>query len=441
MTKIIEFLNQYPNAGTRISYGSAINSFLGWVYDFPTHKTRQKKEIMDKQRAELEKLADRYFIEDRNYAKDWREYNAFFAIDHTPTACQYYSSAIREFLIFNNVEFTLKEIRDVKKKVKRGRAVSEEHDLKKEDLKKILMYADLKLKCLILTQSSSGVRPGEVHTLDIDEIKLCGDYGRIYIPAHKSKNHIQRVAFCSKEAVEHITEWLTVRDQYISSVLRKTRGQFQMDKSKLKNRLFPFSDVNYRNMLKTALIKANLYDIDPVTKRAKIHPHLFRKFFETQMYKEINPKVIEKLVGHESELSRTYIKLTESDLLVEYQKGMKCVTILSDIDEETEKMKVELINTKDQMRDIKLENLETRQKLTEMKDAEKRVQELEKEMSGYRSTMTELIKLVQAGKIPVSGIEPGSTIKVKKPDVKEKPVKKPTSPTHIRGEENITIRE
>lgn len=373
MPRIADFLNQYSNSGTRLSYGSAINSFFGWVYDYPVHKLRQKKIVMDKQRADLENLADRYFIENRNYAKDWKAFNAFFAGSHTPTACQYYSSAIREFLIFNDVEFTLKEMRDVKKKVKRGRAVSQEHDLQKEDLKKILMHADVKLKTLILVQVSSGLRPGEVLSLDIADVKISEDYGRIYIPAHKSKNHTQRITFCSKEAVEHIREWLSIRDKFISTVLVKTRGTFQINKSALKDRLFPFSDVNYRNLLKTALIKSSLYEVDPVTKRTKIHPHLFRKFFETQMYKEINPKVIEKLVGHESELSRTYIKLTESDLLKEYKKGVKCVTILSDVDEETENLKIKYADMKDNVRDVQIENLQMKSKLQEFEQMQKKM--------------------------------------------------------------------
>jgi integrase len=377
MGRISSFLDSISHAGTRVSYGSAINKFFSFIYVFPTYPTRKVKELMDNQRVELEKLADRYFIEKRDYAKDLREFNQWYAKDHTPTSCQHYSSIIREFFLFHDIELSEKEKRTIRKKVKRGRAVSEDHYLTKEDLKKLLIHSDLKLKSLVLFQVSSGLRPGEVLDLDLRDLKINDDYGRILIRAEKSKNHNQRVTFCSKESVEYLREWLAVRDEYIDKVLKKTRGQFQVNKSAIKDRVFPFSDVNYRNMLKNTLMKAGLYKLDPVTQRATIHPHLFRKFFETQLYRVINPKVIEKLVGHESELSRAYIKYNEADLLAEYKKGEYVLTILSDVSEELEKTKEEMKDTIDRVRDIQIENLMMKSKLQEI---EKRQKEKESAM-------------------------------------------------------------
>ena len=375
MAKVAEFLDSYSHSGTRVSYGSAINKFFSFIYGYQTYSKRQPQKLMDEQRVEIENLADRYFIEKRDIPKDLKTFNQWFAKDHTPTACQYYSSAIREFFIFHNVVMTEKEIRDIRRKVKRGRTVTEEHDLTKDDVKRILMHSDLKLKSIILTQISSGLRPGELLELDMRDLILNGDYGRILIRAEKSKNATSRVTFCSKEAAEHIKEWLKIRDHYLTNVLKKTRGQFRINKSQLKDRVFPFSDVNYRNMLKTALIKADLYHTDRVTDRASIHPHLFRKFFETQLYKAINPKIIEKLVGHESELSKTYIKLTENDLLTEYQKGEYAITILSDDYEEISKTKEDLKETKDRVRDMQLEHLMTKSKMDDMIKMNEKMQE------------------------------------------------------------------
>lgn len=340
---------------------------------------------MDKQRADLEILADRYFAEERDHAKDLREFNLWYSRDHTPTSCQHYSSIVREFFLFHNINLTEKEIRNIRKKVKRGRAVTEDHYLTKEDLKKILMHADLKLRSLVLFQVSSGLRPGEVLDLDIRDLKLFDEYGRVIIRAEKSKNHTQRVTFCSKEAVEHLRGWLAARDDYIENVLKKTRGQFQVNKSTIKDRVFPFSDVNYRNMLKTALIKADLYTLDSVTHRTTIHPHLFRKFFETQMYRVINPKVIEKLVGHESELSRAYIKFNEDDLLAEYKKGEYLVTILSDVSEELEITKQQIKEANEGMRDIRIENLEMKSKLQDFERVQQRLKEVEQKMIAMAS--------------------------------------------------------
>jgi integrase len=383
MARIADFLKSIAHDGTRVSYGSAVNKFFSFIYGFTTYQKRQVKELMNKQRIVLENLADRYFIEERDYAKDLRDFNQWYAKDHTPTSCQHYSSIIREFFLFHNINLTEKEIRTIRKKVKRGRAVTEDHYLTKEDLKKILMHADLKLKSIILFQVSSGLRPGEVLNLDLDDVKIFDDYARILIRAEKSKNHTQRVTFCSKEAVEYLRAWLSVRDDYIEKVLKKTRGQFQVNKSMIKNHVFPFSDVNYRNMMKRALVKADLYKLDPVTQRASIHPHLFRKFFETQLYRVINPKVIEKLVGHESELSRAYIKYNEEDLLKEYKKGEYAITILSDVSEELEKTKDEMKDTKDKVRDMQLENLMMKSKLQDFDKLRERLEKMEKILTEY----------------------------------------------------------
>lgn len=381
--RVADFLDTYSSASTRAGYSTAISNFFSFIYNYKLidRSKRKDKEFISKQRADIEVLASRYFLEGRDYAEDLKNFNTAYARDYSPKSCQYYHSAIREFFIFHDVEFTEKESRAIRKRVKQGGAITEEHYLTREEIWKIFMQCSLKVQTIILLQASSGIRPGkETETLYLQDVKLClndgteiaptselePDYGTILIRAEHAKNHIQRVTFCSKEAAGYLKVWLAKgRDEYLKGT-GKYQGHFTPDTSKRQNYVFPFTYTTYWKSVKIALERAGMFKRDPTTRRATIHPHNFRKFFETQMYRVINPKTVEKLVGHESELSRVYINFTDQDLREDYQRGEYTVTILTDVPEKMAQSKEEIREMRDQVRDTQIENLMTKSKLDEM---------------------------------------------------------------------------
>jgi integrase len=385
--RVGDFLESYESANTRAGYGSVVSQFLAYIYDYTLvdRSQRRNKEVIAKQRADIEVLAARYFLEGRDYAEDLKNFNSTSARKHAPKSCQYYYSAIREFLLYHEVEFTERQTRAARKRVKRGEAVTEEHYPTREELRRIFMQIpSLKIQTILLIQLSSGIRPGkEIMSLNIRDVTLHKndgarvdpesdvepDYGRILIRASIAKNKIQRVTFCSKEAAGYLKAWLrNGRDKYLSGI-GKYQGDFAPDTEKCGEYVFPFTYGNYLRSFTEAVRKAGLYKRDPDSGRTTIHPHNLRKFFETQMYRVINPKVIEKLVGHESELSRVYVNFTEADLLKEYQKGEHTVTILTDIPDQLAQSKEEMRAMKDQVRDSHIETLMMRSKLLDMEKA------------------------------------------------------------------------
>lgn len=382
--KVDDFIESYTSKNTKAGYRSAVSLFLAYIYDYPLvdRSQRGNKEVIAKQRADIEVLAARYFLEGRDYAEDLKNFNSAFARTHAPKSSQYYYSVIREFLLYHDVELTEKQNRAVYKRVKRGQAITEEHYLTREELRKIFMQIySLKIQTIALLQISSGIRPGsETMLLDIGDVTLHKtdggvvdpasdqepDYGRILIRAGISKNKIQRVTFCSKEAAGYLKAWLhTGRDDYLASI-GKYRGDFAPDISKRENYVFPFTYGNYLRSITEAIKKAGMYRRDPVSGRMTIHPHNFRKFFITQLYRKINPEIIEKMVGHESELSRIYVNFTEDDMLKEYLAGEHAITILTDIPDQLAHSKEEIRAMKDQVRDSRIESLMTKSKLDEV---------------------------------------------------------------------------
>ena len=66
----------------------------------------------------MEVLADRYFLEGRDYEADLINFSNYCQARYAPTTSAYYITAVKEFFIFNEVELTRKQERI--KKFKEG---------------------------------------------------------------------------------------------------------------------------------------------------------------------------------------------------------------------------------------------------------------------------------------------------------------------------------
>ena len=303
MARLADFLNQLPNPNTRYTNASGVISFLSHVYNF----TRTGKHLSPEERKTIELLADKYFIEGRDYEKDLILFSNHCSVNNAPTTGRLYVSIVREFLSFNNVDLTRKQERNVKKKIPRGGMISEEEELTKETIRKLLNASNLALKTLVLVLLTSGMRIGELLDLRLGDIKIVDrKYGVVSLRGTHTKNSHSRTTFINKEAAEILLQWLEKRSEYIESMSKKSNGRWTT-KDIDDGRIFPFSDANAGQMLRTALKKASLFRVDRDTKRSTIHFHLFRKYFVTQMSSSGIPEIYtDFFVGHLGELDRAY---------------------------------------------------------------------------------------------------------------------------------------
>jgi integrase len=380
MARLADFLSQYSNPSTRYSNASGVISFLSHVYNF----TRTGKHLSPGERKSIELLADRYFIEGRDYEKDLILFSNHCSVNNAPTTGRLYVSIVREFLSFNNVDLTRKQERNVKKKIPRGGMVSEEDELTRENIRQLLNASNLALKTLVLILLTSGMRIGELLDLRIGDIKIVnGKYGIVSLRGRSisqnshTKNSYSRTTFVNKEAAEILLQWLGKRSEYIESMSKKSNGRWT-PKDIDDGRIFPFSDANAGQMLRTALKKANLFRVDRDTKRSTIHFHLFRKYFVTQLSSSgIPEKYIDFFVGHLGELDRAYNKQTKEKLLEVYLRGEPYLRVYDESAEEIAKTQEEIKETKDRMRDIQIGNLEMRAKLQDFDKMKSRLDEIE----------------------------------------------------------------
>jgi integrase len=324
MGRITNFLNQYSKANTRRGYQTAVRAFFSFIYN----EKRGKEVSMDV----FEDLADRYFLETRDYADDVISFVASLNTSPPKTA-RVYVAGVKEFLLFYEIELRELDLRRIKKRLPKGGAVTVEKIMDPEMIRKILHHCGLMMRALILLLVSSGLRKAEVLSLDIRDIDVSkvGDIGHISVRGMNrsgggAKGGIQRYSYCSIEATDSIREWLKKRDEYLRSTLNRGTGIGQR-KSMDDTRLFPISSSTLNTMWLNALTGADLVSRDSVTKYLQIHIHMTRKFFSSQLRLGVPDDIVEGLMGHSGYLSNAYRRYNQKQVEDLYRTGEPYVTI------------------------------------------------------------------------------------------------------------------
>ncbi|MCD6530740.1 tyrosine-type recombinase/integrase [Candidatus Bathyarchaeota archaeon] len=366
MGKIEEFLKNFESKTTVSTYRYALNSFF----------------------KVIGVSADEYFEEKRNYEEDIRTF--FNAIKHRPPkTVQLFLSAVRTFLVENDVELSERFWRSLRRRKKGSRALTMDKVPSNAELRRIITHMPVQGRALFLTLASSGMRIGEVLKLKLGDIDLDHDPSKIYVRGEYTKTGNPRIAFISREAKEAIEEWLKVREQYIKGAVGKSH---KYKKEMEDDRVFPFENNTAYTIWRNALKKAGFLEKDKSTNRHTIHPHVLRKFFRTKMAQVIPVDVVEALMGHEGYLTEVYRRYSEEDLAKFYKQGEASILVFTEA-EEIIKLRKEIderfktlqaLNEK-----LQLENLDLRQKNLELKS---RVKKLEDDFKNLEIKLKDLFK-------------------------------------------------
>ena len=378
MARISEFLSQYTKSATRSGYQSGVRAFLSFIYGLPPV---DKISAGGDRTARLEELADRYFLEDRNYVQDLIDFSGECQTRYAPTTGTYYLSAAKEFLLYNDVELTRKQERNLKNKTARGGPISEEEDLTREMLRALMTVSGLMLQALVMIVLTSGVRIGEALNLTLKDVKINPDnqYAIITLRGRRvrtgtgTKNLYSRTTFINREAVEILNRWLEKREEYLQGKTCRV-GRFASPGALNDTRIFPCSKSNAETIIQTALRKSGLLRTDEDTGRASIHYHLFRKYFVTQLtYGGVPDKYVQFFTGHLDALDRAYNKPKTEQLLEIYLRGEPHLRIYDDSAVEIAATREETREIKDKARDLQLEVLTMKSK---MDDQQREMDEL-----------------------------------------------------------------
>jgi integrase len=326
------FISTLSSKSTIATYKTSIKKFLRHIYQNSF--------------TNVEDAVERYFSEGRDYKEDVRSFFASIK-EHPPKSVWTWLSAVRTLLIENGIDTELRFWRSLRRRTKGTRAVTEDTVPTKEELKKLFTHMGAKGKAFFQMLVSSGMRIGEAIQLQLEDIDLVEDKDldkkptTIHIRGEYTKSGNNRIAFMSKEATKAMRQWENIRGASLRTAIARSRGR----KSKDDNRMFPFEIGNMYAVWNGALDKAQLNKVDKTTNRRKMHPHVLRKFFRSQMTTVIPLDVVEALMGHEGYLTTVYRKHSQEQLAEFYMRAEHTVLIFAETGDIT-KLKKEMEDTK-----------------------------------------------------------------------------------------------
>lgn len=333
MGTIDRFLMYYSSKSTRKIYRCVLNKFFSFLECDPNE----------------------YFGQDRNYDDDISNF-AYSIKDMAPKTFSSYVVIVKQFFIDNDITLKASTWKKLLRLKTGTRALTQDRIPTMEEFKRILAYSDIKMKALLLTLASSGMRIGEATQIKIEDIDFDNEPVKINLKAEYTKTKDPRITFISNEASDSLKEWLKNHDSYLQGAVKRLNLPGKT-KNVNDNRAFPFTTGSVNSAFQRLLRLTRLDDIDPQTKRHIIHIHVFRKWFYSNLRLVIPEAIVQTLIGHRGYLTDAYARHDEKQLAEQYTKGMQALTVFEgkDYSEEIKAMEDEI-----KRRDRKIEQIESR---------------------------------------------------------------------------------
>jgi len=320
---INDFLSYYANKNTITVRRSGLLAFIEFVSGKKRTGLFIRKDDFQNQLIEFERHLKEYMsIENRDYNDDLLK----FAVNMNskkmpPLTARSYISSVKEYFAQCDIEFSSRQLKDIRNKSPKGRGRTEEDDLTKDVIKKILQYTDVRGRALFLTLISTGMRIGECLQLNLNDLNIKD--GKIISPTilirgQNTKTGEQRYSFLNKESIKAMESYLQVREKMRESTLKRTT---RSSGEEYKNRLFPFSPATALLIFSFALEKAGLNKFSSSIQRRTFHIHMFRKYFSSQLSVSCPREMVEEIMGHEGYLSGSYRRYTREQIQEHYQSA------------------------------------------------------------------------------------------------------------------------
>lgn len=247
-----------------------------------------------------------------------------------------YLKAIKLFCEMSDLSINWKKIT---RGLSRGKRYANDRIPTLEEVRKIVEYPDRRIKPIVYTMCSSGIRLGAWDYLKWKHIiPLLNDKNEIIAAKIRvyADEEEEYISFISLEAYSHLKEWMNYR---------KEVGELVTEESWLMRNLWDVTTPTGKG-LATIPVKLKPSGIKRLMERAlwgqgvrtmlkdgkKRHEfqvdHGYRKFFKTRCeLGGMKPINIEKLLSHSTGISDSYYRATEQELLDDYLKAMDSLTI------------------------------------------------------------------------------------------------------------------
>jgi integrase len=351
--KVVEPENNNNNPTKIQNYEDDILALYLFALKLPVTKdkyTRRLEQFFDFVNVEGKSLEEKSsnFISQHNKEGDQWVFNLIlkFVLFHlervnrkeiTGSTLQNYIKSIKLFCEIADISIKWSKIR---RGLPKGRSYADDRIPTIDEIQKLLEYPDRRIKAIIYTMISSGIRLGAWDYLKVGHVRPIKQGTDNDIVAAKivvySGEDEEYFSFITSEAYHAIQEWLRyrqscgenidenswlMRDLWDTSV-PQVRGLITMPR-KLKSS-------GIKRLIERGLIAQGLRK--KLENGKKRHPyqavHSFRKWFKTQCeLGGMKPINVEKLLSHSIGISNSYYRPTENDLLKDYLGAVEILSL------------------------------------------------------------------------------------------------------------------
>jgi hypothetical protein len=213
-----------------------------------------------------------------------------------------------------------------------------------EEIQKLVEYPDRRIKPIVYTMVSSGIRIGAWDYLQwkhvIPMTNSSGDIiaAKLIVYAGDREEYY---AFITPEAYNSLKEWIDFRGSYGEKISRESwlmRDIWQTTnvdygaKWGLATNPKKLKSSGIKRLLERALWEQGIRQ--PLKEGAKRHEwkaaHGFRKFYKSHAEQVMRPINVEITMGHNIGISASYYKPTEKEVLEDYLKAIGLLTVDDD---------------------------------------------------------------------------------------------------------------
>ena len=253
----------------------------------------------------------------------------------TGSTIRNYVKSIKLFCEMNDILIPWKKIT---RGLPRGRKYAEDRAPTIEEIRKIIEYPDRRIKAIVFTMVSSGIRVGAWDYLQwrhITPIERNGQVVAAKITVYTGSEE-EYFSFITPEAYHELHKWMIYRKESgeaIDSQSWVMRNIWDTKRGYMKGLVTAPKKLKHsgvKRLMEDALWTQGLRKKLREGKRRHEFQtdHGLRKWFKTRCeLSRMQPINIEELMNHSTGISDSYYRVTESQLLEDYLKAVPCLTI------------------------------------------------------------------------------------------------------------------
>jgi integrase len=315
-----------------------------------------------------------------------------------------------------------------------------------EELRRLVEYPDRRIKAIVYTMCSSGIRIGAwdylrwKHVTAITNDKT-GETIAAKLTVYAGEPE-EYMTFCTPEAYKAMKDWMDFRKMYGEDVRGDSwvmRNMFAVADLKRENRTSKkggraakitnvkrLENKAISRLLIRALYEQGLRETleDGEHRHEFKAAHGFRKYFKTKSEQVMNRLNVEFLLGHAIGLNSNYYRPTQQELLQDYLKAVESLTINESKDITILREQQEVLEKRTQEKDNEVELLKSKinalerekehergQSKNELEDMKKTLQQVKQEQATFRANTRNIMKYTMQLEIFLDQLKKAGVIK------------------------------